>query len=74
MNGICEIELLISNIPQFEEPSQEWMLLAEQIRMVLARFSPNNPQIVALKSGEAYQKVAHLIVGTLVVAWGSPVQ
>ncbi len=74
MNGIYKIKLLISNIPQFKEPSQEWMLLAEQIRMVLARFSPNDPQIVALKSSEAYQKVAHLIVGTPVVAWGNPVQ
>ncbi len=68
------IEFLISNIPQFEEPSQEWMMLAEQIRLVLARFSPNDPQIVALKSSEAYQKVTHLIVGAPAVAWGSPLQ
>ncbi len=68
------IELLISNIPQFGEPSQELIMLAEQIRLVLARFSPNDPQIVALKSSEAYQKVAHLIVRTPIVAWGSPVQ
>ncbi len=72
MNGIYVIEFLISNIPQFEEPSQEWMLLAEQIRMVLARFSPNGPQIVALKSSEAYQKAAHLTVGTPGCCVGQP--
>ena len=49
-------------------------MLAEQIRMVLARFSPNDPQIVALKSSEAYQKVAHLIVRPPIVAWSSPVR
>ncbi len=68
------IEFLISNIAQPEEPSRKLMMLAEQIRTVLARFSPNDPQIVALKSSEAYQKVARLIVGTPAVAWGSPVQ
>ncbi len=74
MNGIYEIELFISNMPQFGEPSQEWIMLAEQIRMGLARFFPNDPQIVALKSSEAYQKVTHLIVRTSIVAWGSPAQ
>jgi len=68
------IEFLISNVIQLEKTSQKLMILAEQIQMMLARSSPSDPQIVALKSIEEYQKAAHLIVGTPVVAWGSPVQ
>ncbi len=68
------IELLISNMPQFGGPSQELIMLAEPIRTGLARFSPSDPQIAALRSSKAYQKVAHRIVRTSIAAWGSPVQ
>lgn len=59
------ISFLISAVPQPQEPSEELQMLAEQIRMMLARFSPDDPAIAALKSSEAYQKVAHLIEGEM---------
>lgn len=68
------IDFLISNMPQLPGPSQELVMLAEQIRMALARFSPNDPAVAALKRSEAYQKVSHLIEGTPAVAWGNQVQ
>lgn len=68
------IEFLLSNTPQLQEPSQELQMLAEQIRMALARFAPNDPAVAVLKSSEAYQKVAHLIEGTLAVVWGGQLQ
>lgn len=35
--------------------------LADQVRIILARFAPDNPAVAALKQSEAYQKVAHII-------------
>ena len=68
------INFLLSNTPQLQEPSEELQMLAEQIRMALARFAPNDPAVSMLKSSEAYRKVAHLIEGVSAVAWGGQLQ
>lgn len=48
--------------------------LADQVRVILARFSPDDPEVAALKQTDAYQKVAHLIEGTAVPVWGGQQQ
>lgn len=57
------VEFLIDHTPEIKDPSQELKALAEQIRAVLARFSPDDSAVAALKQSEAYQKVAYLIEG-----------
>lgn len=52
----------------------ELKALADQVRVVLARFSPNDPAVAALKQSEAYQKVAHLIEGMPAPIWGGQLQ
>lgn len=44
--------------------------LADQVRVILARFSPDDPAVAALKQSEAYQKVAYLIEGFTAPVWG----
>lgn len=69
--SICEgmkdmVEFLLEHTPQLQtppEPSEELKTLADQIRAVLANFSPDDPAVAALKGSEAYQKVAYLIEG-----------
>ena len=68
--SICEdakdiVEFLIDHIPetQPQAPSVEMAALADQVRSVLAQYSPDDPAVAALKQSEAYQKVAHLIEG-----------
>lgn len=58
------VEFLIDNTPGLKTPSEDLKSMAEQIRAVLARFSPEDPAVAALKQSEAYQKVAYLIEGT----------
>lgn len=41
--------------------SPELKAMADQVRVILARFDPNDPAVAALKQSEAYQKVAYLI-------------
>lgn len=48
----------------------ELKALADQVRVILARFSPDDPAVAALKQSEAYQKVAHLIEGAAAPVWG----
>ena len=48
--------------------------LADQVRVILARFTPNDPAVAALKQSEAYQKVAHLIEGSASPVWGGLLQ
>lgn len=68
------INFLLSNTPQLQEPSQEMQMLAEQLRMALARFDPSDPAVALLKQSEAYRKVAHIIEGTPAVVWGGQPQ
>lgn len=56
------------------EPSEELRALAEQVRTVLSKFSPDDPEVAVLKQSEAYQKVAYLIEGIPAVAWGGLTQ
>ena len=55
---------LLDNTPEVQEllvPPPEVQALADQVRVILARYEPNDPAVAALKQSEAYQKVAHLI-------------
>ncbi|MDE7220231.1 MAG: glycosyltransferase [Oscillospiraceae bacterium] len=55
---------LLDNTPEVQEllaPSPEVRALADQVRVILARYEPNDPAVEALKQSEAYRKVAHLI-------------
>ncbi len=71
--NVCEdvkdmVEFLTEHTPELQppEPSAELAALAEQVRMVLSQFSPDDPSVAALKQSEAYQKVAYLIEGIAV--------
>lgn len=66
---VCEgvkdmVEFLLNNTPELNAPSDELKAMAEQIRAVLANFSPDDPAVAALKQSEVYQKVAYLIEQT----------
>lgn len=64
MKGI--VEFLASNTPELQEkmdPSPELRALADQVRTLLASFAPGDPSLDAIRSSEAYQKVAYLIEG-----------
>ena len=52
----------------------ELRALADQVRVVLARFAPDDPAVAELKQTDAYQKVAHLIEGVSVPVWGGQPQ
>lgn len=69
-NGLeaCEsakdmVEFLIDHAPELQTSAEEWKALAEQIRAIISKFSPDDPAVAVLKQSEAYQKVAHLIEG-----------
>lgn len=70
------VEFLIDNTPEVQAPvaSAELETLAEQVRAVLAKFSPDDPAVAELKRSEAYQKVAHLIEGIAVPVMGGQMQ
>ena len=57
------VEYLLDSTQALKSPSEELSALADQIRAVLGRFSPDDPAVAALKQSEAYQKVAYLIEG-----------
>lgn len=64
MKGI--VEFLASNTPKLQEkmdPSPELRALADQVRTLLASFTPGDPALDTIRSSEAYQKVAYLIEG-----------
>lgn len=64
MKGI--VEFLASNTPEIQEkmdPSPELRALADQVRTLLASFEPGDPALEAIRTSEAYQKVACLIEG-----------
>ncbi len=60
------VEFLIDHTPEVKvtpPPSDELKSMAEQVRTVLANFSPDDPAVVALKQSAPYKKVAYLIEG-----------
>ena len=42
-------------------PTPELRALADRVRVLLARYAPDDPAVLALKQSEAYQKVAYLL-------------
>lgn len=71
------VELLLEHTPELQtqpEPSTELLALADQIRTVLANFTPDDPAVAALKQSETYQKVAYLIEGASVPIAGGLLQ
>lgn len=56
-------EFLMNHTPGLKNPSDELKAMAEQVRDVLSRFSPDDPIVTALKESEAYQKVSYFIEG-----------
>lgn len=42
-------------------PPPELRALADQVRVLLARYAPDDPAVLALKQSEAYRKVAYLL-------------
>jgi len=61
------VEFLRTYTPELAppEPADELRALAEQVRLVLSRFAPDDPMVAALKQSEAYRKVAGLLDGEL---------
>lgn len=70
------VEFLTENTPELQpsRPSAELQLLADQVRSLLMLYPEGDPMLEALKSSEAYQRVAHLIEGTAPAIWGSLAQ
>lgn len=76
-DGMTEmVEFLADHTAEVQQlmTPPELKVLADQVRVILARFSPDDPAVAALKQSEAYQKVAHLIEGMAVPVWGGLVQ
>lgn len=66
MSGM--VEYLMKHTPQLQEKKRrkeeapaELIALAEQVKMILASYEPDNPTVAALKNSPAYQKVAWLL-------------
>ena len=69
------VEFLSEHTPELKPPvSGELLALAEQVRIMLASYAPDNPMVVMLKQSEAYQQVAHLIEGPELGAFGGLAQ
>lgn len=74
------VEFLLARVEDMERAAQiaaapaELRALADQVRTILARFSPDDPAVQELKQSEAYQKVAYLIEGNAVPVWGGLIQ
>ena len=70
------VEFLLSHMEKMQSLSAppELKALADQVRVILARFDSNDPAVAALKASEAYQKVAYLIEGFAVPVRGGMAQ
>lgn len=57
------VEFLADHTQEMQEilMPPELRALADQVRVILARFDPADPAVAALKQSDAYQKVAYLI-------------
>ena len=68
------VEFLAENTPQLEvkppEASNELLVLAQQVRMMLAQYAPGSPVVEEIKRSEAYQKVAYLLEDVKVIGLG----
>jgi len=54
------VEFLLDHRPR-PAATPELLALAEQVRMVLSRFAPDDPAVAELKKSPAYQRVAYLL-------------
>lgn len=59
------VEFLTDHTPALQgpKPAPELLLLAEQVRTMLAAYPPDDPAVAALKASPAYQEIAYLIEG-----------
>ena len=57
------VEFLLEHMPKIQAPppSPELAELANQVRVLLARYDPNDPAVLTLKASPVYQRVAHLL-------------
>ena len=59
------VEFLLGQLEESQkvQATPELLVLAEQVRTLLAQYPADDPAVEALKQSAAYQKVAHLIEG-----------
>lgn len=59
------VEYLTEYTPELQAPPSppELLILAEQVRTMLAALDPEDPAVQAIKESPVYQRVAHLIEG-----------
>ena len=59
------VEFLLRQLEESQKipATPELLVLAEQVRMLLARYPADDPAVEALKQSEEYRSVAHLIEG-----------
>lgn len=65
---VCEeakdiVEFLVDHTREVQQTMvpPELKALADKVRLILSRFEPNDPAVIALKQSEAYQQVAYLL-------------
>lgn len=69
------VEFLLDHTKELQaSPLADLRAMADQIRAMLANFSPDDPAVAAIRSSEAYQKVAYLIEGMEVPVIGGQMQ
>lgn len=56
------------------EVSPELEMLANQVRTILAQYSPDDPAVISIKQSEAYRKVAVLLESNSTPVWGGQLQ
>ncbi|MDE7244670.1 MAG: hypothetical protein K2O18_11955, partial [Oscillospiraceae bacterium] len=61
MKGMAKFLLDHTPALQKPKPNNELLHLAEQVRMILSTYPPDDPAVAALKASAAYQRVACLI-------------
>jgi len=74
---VCEgmkdmVEFLVDHTREVQEilTPPDLRAMADQVRVMLARFDPNDPAVEALKQSDAYKRVAYLIEGMPAPVWG----
>lgn len=70
------VEFLLGQLEESQkvQATPELLVLAEQVRTLLAQYPADDPAVEALKQSAAYQKVAHLIEGPELGVFGGVAQ
>lgn len=65
LQGLCHQEFLLKQLEANRKvrAMPKMLGLAEQVRILLARYPADDPAVEAVKYSAAYQKVVHLIEG-----------